>query len=358
VPKVLHIGPTSNGGIDSVLRRLTDDCVPEGYCCRRLATNGDGSLFTKLLTLAWALLTAPAALFDCDIVHIHTASYHSFLRKSVFVLLANMLNRPIVLQIHGGGFDRFVEGASPLLTCMIGRVFRSAQCILLLSETKARELGEAFPNLHAEIVPNPCPKVHVHPQARRQSRRIVYAGRIDYEKGVFDLLQAAAILSERLSEFELVLAGTGQTDEVRARAAELGIAERVRLTGWLSASDLADLYESANVFCLPSYCEALPMALLEAMSYGLAVVATPVGAIPELVKPQHTGFLVTPGQVHELAQILERLITDSELASRLGQNAQREVAQAYSPQTVTRRLAQIYDSVLKRTSPSGAPRMA
>ena len=100
------------------------------------------------------------------------------------------------------------------------------------------------------------------------------------------------------------------------------------------------------------------MALLEAMSYGLAVVATPVGAIPELIKPQYTGCLVAPGQVRDLAHVLERLITDPGFASQLGQNAQHEVAQDYSIQAVTKRLAQVYDSVLKRVSVSGAARIA
>jgi len=348
VIRVLLIGPTAHGGVDSVLHTLTEDCVPEGYCYRRLTTQRDGVMSVKLLTLARALLEAPAAIVSCDIVHVHTASRHSFLRKSMFVVLARMLNRPVVLQIHGGGFSRFVEGASPLLRWLIGCVLRSAQRVAVLSKSRAAELDRLFVDLHPSIIPNPCPKVTWRRTSGYQGRRIVYAGRIEREKGVFDLLQAAAIVSRAIPDLELVVAGTGRIEEVRTKAAELGIAGQVKLTGWLSAPDLACLYKSASVFCLPSYCETLPMVLLEAMAHGLAVVATPVGAVPELIEPQHTGCLVVAGQIPELAQALEKILTDPDFACRLGENAQRRVAQDFSPQVITQYLARLYDSIRKR----------
>jgi glycosyltransferase involved in cell wall biosynthesis len=344
--KVLLVGPatTSRGGVASVLRRFTEHCVPEGYSYKMLATHRDGAAPLKLLTLAWALLRAPKALLDCDIVHIHTASRYSFLRKGAFVLLARLLRRPVVLQIHGGAFSRFVEDASPLGRWIIGRVLRSAQLVVALSKNNAAELQMLFADLRPKVIPNPRPVLHRHGTPRPQGSRIVFVGAIVREKGIFDLLQASHLLSRTVPDFELFIAGTGRSDEVMMQAAQLGIADRVRLTGWLSAPELGRLYESASVFCLPSYCEALPMALLEAMSYSLPIVTTPVGAIPELIVPQHTGCLIAPGEIQDLARTLERLITDRGFASRLGENAQRRVAQDFSPQMVASRLADLYDS--------------
>jgi glycosyltransferase involved in cell wall biosynthesis len=103
------------------------------------------------------------------------------------------------------------------------------------------------------------------------------------------------------------------------------------------------------VFVLPSYNEGLPMAILEAMSWGLPIISTPVGGIPEVVIPDRHGFLVTPGDIEGLTAAIERAIDDEPLRLSLGDNA-RQSAVAFDVLQYSIRLGDLYRSILARSS--------
>jgi glycosyltransferase involved in cell wall biosynthesis len=144
---------------------------------------------------------------------------------------------------------------------------------------------------------------------------IAFAGRPPEPKGAFDLLKAAALLADLRPL--VLLAGPGDEERALSRfARELGI--EARLCGLVSHECLAVLIAAADVFCLPSYREGLPLAVCEAMLSGRPVVATPVGGIPEIVSDGESGFLVRPGDSDALAARLRTIAGDGALASRMG----------------------------------------
>ncbi len=151
-----------------------------------------------------------------------------------------------------------------------------------------------------------------------------------------------------LTDAEFVVAGDGEVDECRRRVSTLPYPERVHVPGWLSREDTLHTLERSWVFCLPSYAEGLPVALLEAMAYGLACVATPVGGIPEVLHDGATGLSVNPGDVSGLADALRRLIASRELCRMLGGAARDFVKDRYSVDTVTRSLVALYEDVISR----------
>ena len=128
--------------------------------------------------------------------------------------------------------------------------------------------------------------------------RVVYLGRLEPEKGVFDLLEGFRAVADRA---ELVLVGSGSAaPAIRQWVSARGLGEVIRLTGRLEGRDKARMLESATVFALPSASEGLPVAMLEAMAAGLPVVVTDVGGISEVVEPGRNGWLLDdPGQVGE-----------------------------------------------------------
>src|SRR5262249_31080471 len=120
------------------------------------------------------------------------------------------------------------------------------------------------------------------------------------------------------------LAGNGLVDETRAAIARAGLGNRVRVPGWVGPQPRDALLRAATIFVLPSLSENLPMAVIEAFAYAVAVICTPVGALPEIVKHGETGLFVPPGDVDRLADALLRLAKDAELRQRLGMNAKAE----------------------------------
>jgi glycosyltransferase involved in cell wall biosynthesis len=141
-------------------------------------------------------------------------------------------------------------------------------------------------------------------------------------KGWLDLLDAIAEIKKKRSDFKLVAgyAGPGDIDlpkEIKAR----NLDEVVIDYGEVMPSDLSRLYNSVDIFCLPSHWEGLPTVVMESMACGLPVISTPVCGIPEIVGEGLTGTLVPPKQPNELAQALLKLMDDEALRITYGHNA-------------------------------------
>jgi glycosyltransferase involved in cell wall biosynthesis len=171
---------------------------------------------------------------------------------------------------------------------------------------------------------------------------ILFLGRLEVSKGIFDLLEAVAAVRAALPDVRLVCAGDGQRIAVARYAERLGIADAVKFTGWVGPSGKRALLETAAVFALPSYDEALPFGLCEAMAAGLPVVASPVGGVPEVVTDGASGFLVAPGDKATLERSLRKLLTDRALGARLGAAARETARLRFAPERSLARLEEIY----------------
>jgi glycosyltransferase involved in cell wall biosynthesis len=147
----------------------------------------------------------------------------------------------------------------------------------------------------------------------------VAVGRLGERKGSYDIVEAVAQLPPKVRRrLRVTLAGDGDVDGVTAAVGVAGVGDTVRVVGWLEPPQLKVLLEGAHIFLLPSYEEAMPMALLEAMARGLAPVTTPVGSIPEVVTDGVDALLVTPGRPDEIALALVRLVSNERLRLWIG----------------------------------------
>jgi len=172
-------------------------------------------------------------------------------------------------------------------------------------------------------------------------------GRLDEAKGFAFLLDAAAQLRPEFPNFCVVIAGDGPLRKViEARAVTLGMADRVRFLGF--QSDVQLVLDALDVFALPSLCEALPYALLEAMAAELPTVGAAVGGVPEVIVPGATGFLAPPRDATALAQALRGLLADAELRSRMGAAARARVIREFHVRDMVRKTIQVYRNSLSR----------
>ena len=128
-------------------------------------------------------------------------------------------------------------------------------------------------------------------------------------------------------------------------AEKLGIRDAVSFTGWVGPSGKRALLENAAVFALPSYDQALPASLLEAMDAGVPVVASSVGGVPEMVAEGVTGFLVVPGDVATLQRLLRKLLLDRALGARIGAAARQSVRLRCAPERALARLEALYGAL-------------
>jgi glycosyltransferase involved in cell wall biosynthesis len=182
----------------------------------------------------------------------------------------------------------------------------------------------------------------------RAGPTILCVARMYPRKHIGDLLEAAALLRDRIPGARVRIVGKGPEWEhvVRLHAA-LGLGQTVTLLGDVSRERLAEEYVSANLFCLPSVQESLGIVFLEAMAAGLPVVACRAAAIPEVVEDGVTGVLAPPRDPASLAGALEALIADPGRARAMGEAGRRVVA-AYTPERVAARLLEAVRLGLER----------
>jgi glycosyltransferase involved in cell wall biosynthesis len=345
--RVLHVGPggSCRGGISAVITMLMSGDAPEPLEFKRLASQDDRSNVRKAWCLASALVSAPSLMRWADIVHIHTASRRSFYRKVAFLVLAKLLRRRVVLHIHGGGFGEFLGNSSPSRRWWMLKMLGLADRIVCLTDTKSREISAFLDQERLVSVPNPCRSITPSAAPVTSVRNLLFTGWIESAKGAFDLVRAFAKASEKRPDLRLTLAGRGQIEGVRRLAQELGIADRVLLPGWLTGGSLEQVYREADLFLLPSYCEGLPMSILEAMSYGLPIIATSVGGIPDVIEHGKEGLLVSAGDLAGLQFAIERLADSPDECRTLGANAHRR-SKEFSLESIHFRWLDVYRRVV------------
>ena len=176
---------------------------------------------------------------------------------------------------------------------------------------------------------------------------VLCAGRLSTEKGQADLLEAVALIAKMpdIPRFRLLLAGDGvERQHLEQLSARLGIQEKVIFAG--HASDMRPYYAMASMLVLPSHSEGSPNVVLEALAAGLAVAATTVGGVPEILEEGRTGLMVPPRNSAALAEATARLLRDPGLRCRLASVGQEYVMRSFTPEAYRLSLTTLYRSVL------------
>jgi|APTNR8051073442_1049403.scaffolds.fasta_scaffold08109_2 glycosyltransferase involved in cell wall biosynthesis len=350
------------GGVTRSMEYLIEasKALPDAPVFTILDPRGRGSLLFfpfyfvgAVFTLLWHGIRR-----NIDVVHINMAADGSTYRKLTLVMFCRVVRLPTILHLHGSRFADFFNGLpTPLQVCVrIG--FNRAWRVVVLGDSLRTLLCDRVgvdPG-KIEVLPNAVPvPAHVDvPQ--RQSHdgpvRLLFLGRLGTRKGVPDLLEALSRETVQALSWQATLAGDGEVEAYSARAAALGVAARIDFTGWVGERDVVRLLRTSDVLILPSYNEGLPMAILEAMAYGLAVVTTPVGAIDEVIIDGTNGLLVPAGNPDRLAEAVGRIINDTALRVLLASNARRYAEQHLDVSVYARKVIGMYRNAMRESAPT------
>lgn len=347
-PRVLHMGPDPaiGGGMAAALRALLASPLAERYRLDVIPTYRGARPLRRLLTYCRALLglLAWSARGRGRIVHVHATVRGSMYRKAVCVLLARALRRRVVLHVHSGAGDiaDFRAGRGPLSLALFRAAFAAADAVLAVSAKSATALADAYGIARPDVVPNAAPPVRSigRPASPRGELRVAYLGGFaNPAKGGDVMLDALALALPRAAGLTVTMAGPGELPPAGAEL--LARHPSISWAGWLERAERDALLEEARVLAMPSRSEGSPMALLEAMSFGLAIVACRVGGIPELVEDGREGLLVGPEDPEALAEALCRLAAEPAAVERSGAAA-RSRAKRLDAVEVAGRLDAIY----------------
>ena len=355
-PFILHLCPSAGplGGIWTYIRHIMESPLADAYRFDVCFYPGPSVGVSPRVIRRFAREIRGRAP---DLVHVHGLQTEGF-----NCMMGSWLgsSAPRLLTVHG-----FIEDSkfrTPWRRALIARVLepatvRMANAVFTVSRYGAKKpVLRRWARRHLGCIDNALPMACLLPgdDALAIRRRFgwseehvvaVCVARLSREKGLLDLAEAFALVSERLPMLRLLLVGDGpDADHVRARLAGSEAGERAVLHP--ATPEVMPLLCASDLFVLPSLHENQSFAILEAMAAGLPVLSTEVGGTPELVRHGETGWLVPPSQPKALAEGLERLVKDAVLRHRLGQAGQQAASRDHSFPVFLDRIAKVYDSLL------------
>jgi glycosyltransferase involved in cell wall biosynthesis len=335
------------GGISSVVRSLRDCGFLDSWNVHYVSSYETPALSRQVVVMT-AALTSLSSLFLCrraSLLHVHSASRGSFWRKSICCALARFMGVPYMVHIHSGEFPVFYgRECGAFAKWWVRHTLRQAARVVALTASWREAIHKIEPDARVDVIGNP---VEVPPDQPRHlaARDVIFLGRLREKKGVFDLVRAIPAVAKRRPDVRFCIAGDGDAAEVMTLAEKLGVASVIDLPGWIDGAEKADALRKAAVLVLPSYFEGLPVCVLEAMAAGVAVVATRVGGIPDVIEEGQSGMLVEPGDVASLSKAILDLLTDARLNDRICSAAFARVKSIYSYEAISRDLDNCYVSI-------------
>ncbi|XHC25725.1 MAG: glycosyltransferase family 4 protein [Phycisphaerales bacterium] len=310
-------------------------------------------------------LTALIREFEPDIVHTHSSKAGILGRMAAWKAGGRDGKLGVVHTIHGPPFHRYEKTWRNVLYVASERIAAKrchaiiSVCDAMTQQFRAAGIGrpEQYTTVRSGIETGPYLAPISDEERATQHEALGLSpddfvvgtvSRISDLKGHADLVQALTPLMREHPQIKLLWVGDGWLrDSLEASLNDLGLRDRVVITGMVAPEDVPGLMKLMDVLAHPSYREGLPRAVVQGMLSGLAVIATDVDGTPEVCIDGETGLSYSPGDTGALRKHLRRLVHDESLRRGLGDRARSHCADAYSAQRMVDETEKVYARVLE-----------
>lgn len=350
--KILFIGEDLNksrSGVVTVMNQILGDESLKQYTTYQtiFTTSDDYSTIKKLICWMKAYLLFIYYLPSCQIIHIHHASDLNFWLSGGMVYIANMFGKKSLLHNHSADFKEFYNGSSEKRKRKITNIFKNASATIVLSNQWLNWYNDIAPEAKFYMLQNAIDVPDNVPSKKLNIEKtiLVYLARIEKRKGFFDLMKVMPELVSKFPNIELYVAGQGDVEMAKSLVTENRLEKNVSILGYINNVKREEILKNAHILVFPSYNEGLPMSLLEAMSYGLVPITTPVGGIPDVVVQNKNGLLVNPGDTEALKKGIIDLLNAPDKYADLSINARQDVDREFNYKNYGVKLVKIYDSI-------------
>lgn len=273
-----------------------------------------------------------------------------FYRDALFTMLIKMFRTPIIFHLHKRGIEEMANG-SRHKKWLLKKTFRGVKTICLSEKLTAdiRSIYKPKPFILPNGIDVVCKEVT---KPKNEIPQILYLSNLVIAKGIKVFLQSLAELHKQGCRFHARVIGAPvdyTLEQAKAFCKDAGIAHIVDIVGPKFGEDKFEELRNADVFVLPSFNECVPLSILEAMQFGLPVVATYVGGIPDIIKDGTHGLLIPAGSVKDLTFRLMQLLNDSALRKKMGRNAREAFIQKYTLASFYEGLNDIFRQVISKS---------
>ena len=272
-----------------------------------------------------------------EVVHLNTSlEPKAYWRDLCYSIVARLLGRRVVSQIHGGAMPQDFFQGNALLTWILRRFLVSSDVVSVLSSAELAAYRKFDPRIRVHLVPNAIDPSGLNGRTRSRNTdsplRLVYVGRLVRSKGLFEVIEAMAELKRAGRKVSLCIAGEGQDQAALMTASQrAGLGDRIRFLGSVFGAEKWCLWLDSDVFVFPTYHrEGLPYSLLEAMAAGCVPVTTSVAAIPDVMRDREHGLFVPANDASALAMAVTALDDDRAGLFRMAEAARQRALEHYT----------------------------
>ena len=324
---VLGPNPSLFGGISQYVSGILNSPLKDRYNLIHfeigIGLNGKPGLINSIFRMLKQLLHFFIILRTkrISLVHIHTASWRSFWRYSFFIFWLKLFNQKIVLHMHGAKFKEFYSGHSLLGRYLIRSVLEISDTMILLSQIWLSFFDKVVPSISKAVIEPTVQMAQdnflefdssIKYDQDTSEVKVLYFGGISERKGLRTIIKSSQLLRDK-PKIHFIVAGAVQKSEL-SLAKDLisnsqNLGDKFKVIFDVSKNEKIKLFSEAHIYILPSFAEGLPATLMEAMSFQLPVITTPVGSIPEIVG-QKNGILIDPSDHVQLADAISKLSAD------------------------------------------------
>jgi glycosyltransferase involved in cell wall biosynthesis len=347
---------TSKGGIASVLagyaeaaalfRTLGYELSFSGTCGRGVAER------VSKFASAWFRIVIGAISGSQDIVHIHTATRGSLVRKWILAATCMCLRQKYVIHIHNGAMERYLKSLPSLYRKAVAFVWKRAALIVCLSRDMHDWLTQrgGYVTERCSLIYNGISDPSISDVTRASpggTTTILFLGKLVEAKGVTSLLDAAATLARNGHRYNLLVGGNGDVQSFLDEVERRNLTQNVTYLGWVSGDRKTQLLANADLFVLPSRSEGFPVSIIEAMAFETAIVSTAIPGVMDAITHGHDGLLVPPDDSGALAHALSSLLTAPSLRAGFASAARRRFLECFTIEGTAAALDEAYRQILK-----------
>jgi len=335
-PLILMVGmhlTRTRGGISTLISEILKSPLKDDFDLTYIESQAED--FGKAGKISLAFKAFLQFIWTCffkspDLVYVHLGSNASLYRESIFIILANLMRKKVIAHFHAGDIDTYFPKQSRLGQSFIRVAFAACTDFIAVSQESARQLRKFAGSANISVIPNAIKTSifldHESKLSRKNNNspvRLLFVGAMGKLKGERDLVNALAIIKNSGANVKATFLGYGAGD-LGIYCEEIGVSGLIEYMGAIPMVERIKYFNSADIFVLPTYAEAMPMSVIEAMAAGLPTISTTVGGIPELIGDGEDGLLVKPGDVDALAKEILFLVNNKDARLQMGRRAQEK----------------------------------
>ncbi len=353
--KILMVGPDPDGlgGISRVVKTWSRAGFFDDYEVDYVVSASDARRIRWIPMIKGLCMCFSRLFRGPDVVYIHSSVSTSFFRKSLYIVLARIFHRKVVLHIHPTRFFEFITGQTGMVRRYSAFVLGQIHAFVVLTEEMRSRMTSISREETVHVLRNPVDigGLANKENVERRDTDILYLGWYVRGKGVYELVDAVGALRMQVKDLHLHFFGTKEIRKLRNYVTARGLDERITVNGWIGDKEKVRQLYLSTLLVLPSHSEGIPNVILEAMATKTPIVATHVGGLKEILRDGENALIVKANDPADLGRKIGCLLQDKDLRNRLAENAYKEALNHYDVPVIRKHFREIMALVTGASSP-------